>query len=97
LQLDRREAAFAMLGGLWAVGSLPTSWLFSEPKIANAYGEDATMELPDIIGGMSDRVNKKCLVESLGTRQCLVYMDDEANLLYKGVSTETYRYETLIL
>ena len=32
---------------------------------------------------MADRVGKQCLVESLGNRECLVYMDENA-LLYKG-------------
>ena len=34
----------------------------------------------------SDRVNKQCLVESLGSRQCLVYKDSE-NKLYQGADT----------
>ena len=33
--------------------------------------------------GMSDRTNKQCLVESLGNRECLVYLDPD-NQLYKG-------------
>ena len=85
LSLDRREAAFAMLGGLWAAGTLPGMLVFGDAQVANAVaGTDAKIELPDLIGGMSDRVNKQCLVESLGNRECLVYMEDSAKFLYKG-------------
>ena len=54
------------------------------PIRANAiYGADAKIELPDVIQGMSDRQTKQCLVESLGNRECLVYLDPD-NQLYKG-------------
>ena len=43
----------------------------------------AQILIPDVVQGMSDRANKQCLVESLGNRECLVYMDPE-NQLYKG-------------
>ncbi|KAL7518567.1 hypothetical protein ACHAWX_003381 [Stephanocyclus meneghinianus] len=56
----------------------------SVPSVANAaYGEDARIVIPDIVQGISDRTNKQCLVESLGNRECLVYLDAE-NQLYKG-------------
>lgn len=56
----------------------------ANPTVANAvYGADAKIELPDIVQGMADRTNKQCLVESLGNRECLVYLDPE-NQLYKG-------------
>ena len=58
----------------------------SKPSASNAvYGADAKIEMPDIVQDMSDRMNKQCLVESLGTRQCLVYLDPE-NQLYKGTN-----------
>jgi hypothetical protein len=75
----RREAAFAMLGTIWAAGAIPTALIF--PQAAN--GNDANIELPNVVQGMDDRQNKQCLVESLGNRECLAYMD-EANKLYKG-------------
>lgn len=54
------------------------------PDQASAvYGADAKIELPDVIQGMSDRQTKQCLVESLGNRECLVYLDPD-NQLYKG-------------
>ena len=57
---------------------------FTNPAVSNAvYGADAKIEIPDIVQGMSDRTNKQCLVESLGNRECLVYLDPE-NQLYKG-------------
>ena len=88
LSLDRREAAFAMLGGLWATAAVPgltAEVLFGNAKPAFAKaGTDAKIQLPDVIGGMSDRVNKQCLVESLGNRECLVYMEDSEKFLYKG-------------
>mmetsp|Transcript_16938 Transcript_16938/g.36624 ORF Transcript_16938/g.36624 Transcript_16938/m.36624 type:complete len:235 (-) Transcript_16938:282-986(-) len=56
----------------------------AKPSASNAvYGADAKIEMPDIVQGMSDRNNKQCLVESLGNRECLVYLDPE-NQLYKG-------------
>ena len=95
VELDRREAAFAMMGNLWSRGLLPsallssaftTTTLFTEPASA-IYGTDAKMDLPNIMENMSNRVNKQCLVESLGNRDCLVYMDPD-NQLYKGADTE---------
>ena len=83
---DRREAMFAMMGGLWAAGALPSSLLGPEPAHA-VYGSDAKMSFPDVVQGMSDRTNKQCLVESLGNRECLVYREDEEKLLYKGADT----------
>jgi hypothetical protein len=80
---DRREALFAMMGSLWAAGALPTTLLFAEPANA-AFGEDAKITLPDVVQGLSDRNNKQCLVEALGTRECMVYREDKEFLLYKG-------------
>ncbi|KAL3933285.1 MAG: hypothetical protein SGBAC_010468 [Bacillariaceae sp.] len=57
----------------------------SSPLAANAeYGKDAKMTFPDVVQGLSDRANKQCLVESLGNRECLVYMEDAEKFLYKG-------------
>eukprot|EP00566_Odontella_aurita_P017638 CAMPEP_0113534948 /NCGR_PEP_ID=MMETSP0015_2-20120614/5429_1 /TAXON_ID=2838 /ORGANISM="Odontella" /LENGTH=261 /DNA_ID=CAMNT_0000434139 /DNA_START=158 /DNA_END=943 /DNA_ORIENTATION=- /assembly_acc=CAM_ASM_000160 len=82
--LDRREAAFAMLGRLWAAGALPAVVLSSSapPAIAE-YGADAKMSLPNPLESIADRATKQCLVESLGNRECLVYLDPE-NKLYQG-------------
>jgi len=78
--LDRREAAFALLGSLWSIGL--------SPDAADAiFGEDAKIQMPNVLDGMTDRVNKQCLVESLGNRECLVYLDPD-NKLYKGVDAE---------
>jgi len=80
---DRREAAFAMLGSLWAVTSfLPTFLLFPEAAQA-AYGQDAKIVLPNPIDTMIERASKQCLVETLGNRECLVWEGDE-NKLYQG-------------
>ena len=85
--LSRREAVFATLGGLWASWSLPTSLLVGSARPAHAaYGSDAKIELPNMMQGMSDRVNKQCLVESLGNRECLVYMEDSERFIYKGAN-----------
>lgn len=67
------------------------------PFIANAeYGSDAKMTFPDVMQGMSDRATKQCLVESLGTRECLVYQEDADKFLYKGadVNSLIQRIET---
>merc|ERR1712232_123401 len=54
---------------------------------ANAvYGADAKIEMPNMMQQMADRANKQCLVESLGNRECLVYMDPD-NQLYQGANT----------
>mmetsp|Transcript_32159 Transcript_32159/g.46737 ORF Transcript_32159/g.46737 Transcript_32159/m.46737 type:complete len:246 (-) Transcript_32159:90-827(-) len=80
--MDRREALFAMIGSLWSVG-LMSDAIF--PQEAQAvYGSDANIQLPDMIGGMTDRVNKQCIVESLGNRECLVYADPD-KAVYKGL------------
>lgn len=94
-QLDRREATFAMIGNLWSRGILPTaamSTLLSYPmrsdQAAHAiYGSDANIQLPNVMDSMNDRINKQCIVESLGNRECLVYMDPE-NQLYKGADSD---------
>eukprot|EP00977_Amphora_coffeiformis_P024963 scaffold17767_cov168-Amphora_coffeaeformis.AAC.1 len=85
IELDRREAFFSMLGMAWAVGGLPASLMTTmQPEPAHAiYGTDAKIELPNPIQSMSDRATKQCLVESLGTRECLVYADPN-NKLYQG-------------
>jgi hypothetical protein len=52
--------------------------LITYPTVSNAaYGEDAKIMIPDVVQSMSDRTNKQCLVESLGNRDCLVYLDPE--------------------
>lgn len=76
--LDRREAAFAMLGTLWATTTFP----------AHAqYGAEPKIEMPNMVENMANRANKQCLVESLGNRECLVYMDED-NKLYQGLDTQ---------
>lgn len=75
VDMDRREAAFAMVGSLWAMTTSPLA-------ASAAYGQDAKIELPNPVGDMNRRNNEQCLVESLGTRQCLVYLDP-ANKLYQ--------------
>ena len=80
LLLDRREAAFALLGALWATTTSPLA--------AHALsGDAANLALPNVLQGMSDRLSKQCLVESLGNRECLVYQEDADKLLYKGADT----------
>lgn len=65
---------------LLLIGSSPAF-----PSVANAeYGIDAKMTFPDVMQGLSDRANKQCLVENLGTRECLVYQEDAEKFLYKG-------------
>eukprot|EP00957_Ditylum_brightwellii_P107468 8200110-Ditylum_brightwellii.AAC.1 len=82
LDEGRRRVAFAMIGSLWSVGSA-----FSSPEAANAvYGQDANIALPNVVEGMNNRVTQQCLVESLGNRECLVYLDPE-NKLYQGADT----------
>ena len=86
VDLDRREAFFSMLGMAWAAGTLPAALLTTtSPQDAAyaVYGSDAKIELPNPIQSMTDRATKQCLVESLGTRECLVYADME-NRLYQG-------------
>lgn len=86
--MDRREATLAMLGSLWAAGAMPAAMLTgnAQPAIAE-YGTDAKLELPNPMGQMRDRANKQCLMESLGTRECLVYEDPD-NKLYQNPDTK---------
>jgi len=81
--LDRREAAFAMLGALWAT----TTLAFPTQEAQAVYGSDAKIEMPNVIQGLNDRATKQCLVESLGNRECLVYMDPD-NKLYQGADSQ---------
>lgn len=74
VDMDRREAAFAMLGSLWALSPLPSHAV---------YGQDAKIEMPNVIENMTKRATQQCLVESLGSRECLVYLDP-ANKLYQN-------------
>lgn len=78
----RREAGIAILATL----SASTSLFPAEPAIA-AYGDDAKMEMPNPLDQVRERQNKQCLMESLGTRQCLVYEDPE-NKLYQNPDTK---------
>jgi hypothetical protein len=77
--MDRREAVYAMLGSLLAIFSVPAA-------ASAARGQDAKIELPNPIESMSKRVTGQCLVETLGNRECLVYLDP-ANKLYQGADT----------
>jgi hypothetical protein len=79
-ELDRREALFALAGSLWAVGLLP------DPAFAKA-GTDANIQIPNPLQKITDRATKQCLVESLGNRECLVYMDED-NKLYEGTDRQ---------
>ena len=99
----RREVLFSTIGAVWATVTTTTSTtittatvaaaaagaagkLTTQPAYATA-GVDAKMEFPDIVGGMSDRANKQCLVESLGNRECLVYQEDSSKFLYQGADS----------
>lgn len=77
--VDRREALYAMMGALVGVSSLPAA-------ASATFGQDAKIELPNPVEKMADRVNGQCLVETLGNRECLVYLDP-ANKLYQGADT----------
>lgn len=78
--MDRRKALFATICGLVATVSLPAT-------VSASYGQDAKIELPNPVESMSNRVNQQCLVESLGNRECLVYLDP-ANKLYQGADAQ---------
>lgn len=83
LDMDRREAAFAMLGQILATGTGAAS-IFASPQEADAvYGADANIAIPNMMEDMNNRINSQCLVESLGNRECLVYLDP-AKKIYKG-------------
>ena len=83
--MDRREAAFALLGSLWATTAAAATLM---PSPANAvYGAEPKIELPNMMENMANRASNQCLVESLGNRECLVWMDPD-NKLYQGVDTQ---------
>lgn len=87
--LDRRESLFATLGAVWATVTGPAFMavgLFPEAAVAE-FGADAKIELPNPIKQSIDRAKKQCLVESLGSRECLVYESDAADKLYQGVDS----------
>ena len=75
-EMDRRETLFAMIGSLVASMSVPVA-------ASATYGADAKIELPNPIEALANRQSGQCLVESLGNRECLVYLDP-ANKLYQG-------------
>lgn len=82
--LDRRNviSMFAMFSTATA------STILNHPKKANAiYGEDAKIALPNVMESMDNRINKQCLVESLGNRECLVYLDPDKQL-YKSADVD---------
>jgi hypothetical protein len=88
---DRREAIFSGMGALWAVWSGPAAVVGVVGLIPDAaraeYGADAKIEMPNPLQQTIDRANKQCLVESLGSRACLVYESDAADKLYQGVDS----------
>ncbi|KAL7568796.1 hypothetical protein ACA910_007216 [Epithemia clementina (nom. ined.)] len=54
-----------------------------------APGDEANIQMPNILQGFQDRATKQCLVESLGNRECLVYAGDEQSRLYqKGANNQ---------
>ena len=81
--MDRRGATGLAILATFGVS---TSLFPAEPAIA-AYGDDAKMEMPNPLDQVRERQNKQCLMESLGTRQCLVYEDPE-NKLYQNPDTK---------
>ncbi len=90
LDMDRREATFALLGQLWATttGVIASVALLSSPQPSEAvYGADANIAVPNVMEGINNRVNQQCLVESLGNRECLVYLDPEKKI-YKGADAQ---------
>ena len=86
--LDRREAAFAAIGALWAGTATAMAAFPLYPEAAGAaYGSDAKIELPNPIETATNRaMGRQCLVETLGNRECLAYMD-EGNKLYQGAES----------
>jgi len=92
-EVDRREATFAMIGTMWSAGILPSAVIstftaISSPEAAEAvYGADAKIEVPNVMDNINNRVNQQCLVESLGNRECLVYLDPD-NKLYQGAESK---------
>ena len=66
---------------LWGVVKGPVKPAFA------AQGDFAKIEMPNVVQGISDRVNKQCLAESLGSRECLVYAED-GNRLYQGADAK---------
>jgi hypothetical protein len=93
---DRREAIFAGMGTLWATFTGHSTLiatisgvigLFPETSVAE-YGADAKIEMPNPVQQAVDRANKQCLVESLGSRECLVYEADAVDKLYQGVDNK---------
>mmetsp|Transcript_9835 Transcript_9835/g.14794 ORF Transcript_9835/g.14794 Transcript_9835/m.14794 type:complete len:129 (+) Transcript_9835:111-497(+) len=57
IDMDRREAAFAMMGQLWAVTT--GAAMVSLPKEASAiYGADANIELPNVMEGLDNRASE---------------------------------------
>ena len=80
--MDRREAGITILATLGVSTSL-----FPAESATAAYGDDAKMEMPNPLDQVRERQNKQCLMESLGTRQCLVYEDPE-NKLYQNPDTK---------
>ena len=80
-ETDRREVLFSTLGAVFAS-------LAVRPSAADAaYGADANMEMPNVLEGITNRATKQCLVESLGNRECLLYMDPD-NKLFEGFDNE---------
>lgn len=90
-EMDRREVAFALIGTLWSAGVVPSAvmtTLAGSPEPAKAtFGEDAKIEIPNMMDNISNRVNQQCLVESLGNRECLAYLDP-GKKLYQGAESE---------
>jgi hypothetical protein len=81
IDLSKREAAFAMLGGIWAVGMLPTALLF--PTEANAaYGASSNMPAQGLI---QDRPKEgaKATVQYLGqdNQRVLERLDKQSDAL----------------
>jgi hypothetical protein len=74
--LSKREATFAMLGSIWAIGMLPTSLVF--PTAANAaYGDATKMKLPNPAEGL--------IIER--PQEGVVYKE-AAGKLYKGLDNK---------
>mmetsp|Transcript_4165 Transcript_4165/g.7172 ORF Transcript_4165/g.7172 Transcript_4165/m.7172 type:complete len:237 (-) Transcript_4165:1477-2187(-) len=81
VEYDRREVVFSTLGTVLAS-------MIGRPAASDAvYGTDANIELPNVLEGITKRATEECLVESLGNRECLLYMDP-ANKLFQGFDSK---------
>ena len=85
IELDRREAAFALLGTLWAVTG--TSVLLNPTPAFAKYGSDAKVVVPNPYDALNNRFIEQCRATNSESQDCIQFAGS-VNYVYQGADNK---------